>query len=247
MKKKKPRKLPRDLIDKIKAKNIVANQINNSKGADNQSLAVLQAKLVAMKSEIKTAFVNLKLSRRFKLRSKLLIGDPTRKKFWRFLKNQMKAAGSVTGAYDKSGQMVFQQDEIEEAVLEQFTKIFQGQRSPVFTSPDHPDMVAMSIQDIDNILAMSPFDVPEDKFEEEVCSPYTLSELSQTLESLPTEKAAGVDQVPNELLKNSSCKFKQYLLLFLNQIIPDGKVPEELNLGKCMLIHKVQKSVYYYS
>ena len=238
-KKKKPRKLPRDLIERIKAKNLVASQINNSRGVDNQNLADLQTTLMQMKAEIRNSIVSMKLNRRFKLRSKLLTADPTRKKFWRFLKNQMKVAGSVTGAYDSSGQMVFQQHEIEDAVLEQFSKIFQGQRSPVFSSPDHPDMVAMSIQDIDNILAMSPSDVPEDRFEGEVCSQYSLSELSQTLASLPNEKAAGVDQIPNELLKNSSCQFKQYLLLFLNHMISDGKVPDELNQGKCMLIHKV--------
>ena len=151
----------------------------------------------------------------------------------------MKSAGSLSGAYDKAGQMVFQQEEIEEAVLEHFSTVFKGQRCPVFVDVEQPDMVAMALQDIDNILSGSVIDVPEDKFEQIVCSQYTLVELTQILDSLPPEKAAGVDQIPNELLKNCSNSFKQYLLLFLNQIIDEGKVPEELNRGKCMLIHKV--------
>ena len=68
----------------------------------------------------------MKLAKRFKLRSKLLVADPSRKLFWKFVKNQMKAAGSITGsitgAYNKACQMVFQQEEIEEAVLDSFTK-----------------------------------------------------------------------------------------------------------------------------
>ena len=239
-KKKKPRRLPRTLIDKIKAKNNVARQIQNNDALDEpDNLAALQAKLHLLKTEIRDSFVSMKLARRFKLRSKLLSADPCRKKFWRFLKNQMKSAGSLTGAYNRDGQMVFQQDEIEDAVLEHFSTTFKGQRWPVFVDDKQPDMVAMTLQDINNILSGTSIDVPEDRFEQEVCSPYTLVELTQILDSLPAEKAAGVDQIPNELLKNCSGPFKQYLLLFLNQIIDEGKVPEELNRGKCMLIHKV--------
>jgi hypothetical protein len=46
-------------------------------------------------------------------------------------------------------------------------------------------------------------------------------------------------RIPNELLKNSSYNFKQFLLVFLNKILEDGSVPEALNKGKCMLIFKV--------
>jgi hypothetical protein len=51
-------------------------------------------------------------------------------------------------------------------------------------------------------------------------------------------------RIPNELLKNCSYNFKQFLLVFLNRILEDGAVPEALNIGKCMLIFKVniQKS-----
>ena len=46
-------------------------------------------------------------------------------------------------------------------------------------------------------------------------------------------------RIPNELLKNGSYNFKQFLLVFLNRILEDGAVPEALNIGKCMLIFKV--------
>ena len=39
----------------------------------------------------------------------------------------------------------------------------------------------------------------------------------------------------------TSFSFKQYLMTFLNKVLDDGAVPQELNLGKCMLIYKVRK------
>ena len=237
-KKKQPRKLPRPLINKIKEKNKLSQQVHSAitKGIN---VTTMQAKLTLMKLEIKDTFVSMKLSKRFKLRSKLLTADPSRKLFWRFVKNQMKTAGSITGAYNKDGQMVFQQEEIEEAVLDHFTKVFIGQRIPVYTDVHHGNMIAMTLTDINNILKGLPPDCPPDRFEKDVCASYTLTELTQILTSLTAGKAAGVDEIPNELLKHCSDNFKQYLLLFLNQLLEEGRVPESLNLGKCMLIHKV--------
>ena len=77
------------------------------------------------------------------------------------------------------------------------------------------------------------------RFEKEICAPYTLSELNQIMKNLPNGKASGYESVPNELLKNSGNNFKNYLLILLNRIIDEGAVPEELNKGKCLLIHKV--------
>jgi hypothetical protein len=242
--KKQPRKLPRPLINKIKEKNLLSQQLHRAT-MDGTNITTLQAKLTIMKLEIKDKFIGMKLAKRFKLRSKLLIADPSRKLFWKFVKNQMKAAGSITGTYNKAGQMVFQQEEIEEAVLDHFTETFIGQRSPVYPDACYGDIISMSLTDITNILAGLPTDCPEDKFEMDICPPYTLTELTQILASLTAGKAVGVDQIPNELLKHSSFTFKQYLLLFLNQMIDEGRVPETLNLGKCMLIHKVTTPCVY--
>ena len=48
-------------------------------------------------------------------------------------------------------------------------------------------------------------------------------------------------RIPNELLKHSSSRFKEYLLVFLNQVLEDGIVPEAMNTGKCMLVFKVHQ------
>ena len=63
-----------------------------------------------------------------------------------------------------------------------------------------------------------------------------LSELRTTLTSA---KSPGFDNISNEMLKYSNSNFRNYLLTFLNKVLETGKVPKELNIGKCMLVFKV--------
>ena len=195
-----------------------------------------------MKAEIKESLGTLRLHRRSRLRSKLLLADPTRKKFWRFLKGQIKAAGQISALTNKENKMVFEQHEVEDAALDHFGTIFQGQRVPIYLQDDKIDQIELTLLELDQILGDSPTKFEPAQFEQEVCSNYSLHELCQILANLPSGKASGYDSIPNELLKNSSPKFKHYLLIFLNQILEDGAVPGNLNVGKVMLIHKVEKS-----
>ena len=135
--------------------------------------------------------------------------------------------------------MVFEQDEIEEAVLQHFSTIFQGTRVPVSTVIDDVDQVELALRDIDQILASDIPNVSENKFEDQICSPFSFVELDQILKELPNNKASGYDNISNEMIKNSSQTFRLYLQTFLNKIIDDGEVPSDLNIGKCILVHKV--------
>ena len=76
-------------------------------------------------------------------------------------------------------------------------------------------------------------------YEEEVCQPFSMHELNTSLENLPTGKASGCDKVANELLSHTGEKFRGKLLLLLNKILEEGRVPSDFNVGKCMLIFKV--------
>ena len=137
--------------------------------------------------------------------------------------------------------MVFSQEEIEEVVLEHFSDIFKAQRVPIF-SPNH-DQVSqedIAISEIEAMLKGANTSFDPSMFEDEVCPPYTFFELEEELSNLPNGKASGYDGVPNELLKNSGHRFRLYLMTFLNRILSEGGVPPDLNIGKCMLIHKVR-------
>lgn len=135
--------------------------------------------------------------------------------------------------------MVFDQSEIEDAVLAHFATIFDGKRVPVYAEQEPVDQVELALLEIDQLLAGSPTGFKEDEFEDLVCSPFLYSELETCLQELPNGKAAGIDNIPNELLKNSSQHSKYYLQTLLNKILQDGEVPPDLNKGKCMLIFKV--------
>ena len=194
-----------------------------------------------MKHEVDNMFADIRLRKRTKLRSRLLKEDKSRKKFWRFVKSQAQISGKITGLNNRDGQMVFKQEELENAIIDHFSTIFNGQRIPIFANNEKADMTEIGLQDIENILRNIPHDIPANMHEKEVCAPYTMTELNRILQSLENEKASGFDAIPNELLKNSSIRFRQYILIFLNKILREGKIPEEMNDGKCVLIYKVNK------
>ena len=238
--KKTGRKLPRSLIDLIKTKNDIAKKLINESGSLNATTTdTLQQELNNLKQKIKDSKADFLLDRRHRLRSKLLLADPTRKKFWRFLKSQIKAVGNISALQNKEEIMVFEQHQIEEVVLQHFSTIFEGKRHPVFINKEPLDHNLIALQELDEILKEEASNFTPTQFEEKVCPPFTFTELEQTLGSLPNGKATGYDRVPNEIIKNSSFLFKQYLLVFFNQIISDGSVPESLNQGRCILIYKV--------
>ena len=135
--------------------------------------------------------------------------------------------------------MVFEQHEIEDAVLDHFATIFQGTRVAVRVARMEVDQVELALRDIDQILASDLPRVEDNKFEDQICQPFSYVELEQALQELPNNKAAGVDNISNEMIKNSGQSFRLYLQTFLNKIIEDGEVPPDLNIGKCVLVHKV--------
>ena len=240
-KKRRGQKLPRPIISKIKNKNDLVRALQQARQtAPPHEIACMQREVDAMKADIKDLISDVKLKRRHHIRTKVLRADPTRKKFWRFLKNQIKSAGTISACNDKTGKMVFEQADIEEAVLEHFAQIFSGQRHPVYPVEAPASQIDLTILELDQILDAAAVSFQPDHFESKVCSPYSFVELGQALEKLPPGKSSGYDSIPNELLRNSTFTFKQYLLIFLNKILEDGVVPQNLNLGKCMLIHKVR-------
>ena len=84
--------------------------------------------------------------------NKLLLADPTRRKFWRFLKSHMKGAGRITAVTNKDEQkLVFSQDEIEEEVLKHFRGIFSASTNRDTVSSDN-HLVVEAMTDIDTML-----------------------------------------------------------------------------------------------
>ena len=201
----------------------------------------MELRLSEMKHEVKSSINDCTLTKRKKLRSRLLHADPTRRKFWRFVKHMVENSSNITALYDEHDNMVFNVEEIEDVILHHFNSRFAGQREPPITDKaylnDHTDIVR---GEMEQIIA-NDRDFDSKQFEDEVCKPYTFPELDEALSNLPNGKSAGYDSIPNELLKNSGPRFKLYLHEFLNRILETGHVPEDLNAGKCILIFKVDR------
>ena len=122
------------------------------------------------------------------------------------------------GCYDKDGKAVFDQAEIEQGVLHHFSTRFMGKRTPVhgqeLGDQDHNSLEAD--QDGEGMVNKET-EADNKRYEKDVCSPITATELDIILAKLPNGKSCGIDLVPNELLKNCSFQFKQYLLSFYNK------------------------------
>ena len=113
----------------------------------------MEEDLKVLQDQIKEELCDFHLQRRKRLRTKLLLADPSLKKFWRFLKGQMKSAGKISALYGKEKKMVFEQEEIEEAVLDHFRDIFQGQRHPVYIDEALPtNQAELALHELDQLL-----------------------------------------------------------------------------------------------
>ena len=105
----------------------------------------------------------------------------------------MKTDGNITALSTKEGDMVFEQDQIEETIMQHFSTIFEGKRVPVTPSKPPPDQIEAALQELDQILGQKQPVFKSDHFEEEICKPCSFTELDRILQKLPSGKASGYD------------------------------------------------------
>ena len=80
----------------------------------------------------------------------------------------MRAAGTITALTNKSGQMVFEQEDIEDAVLDHFGTVFHGQRTPVFPAEPPADQIDLALSDMDQILGQPQAEFEPDHFDQRI-------------------------------------------------------------------------------
>ena len=184
-KKKRGRKLPVKIVSMITAKNGLLSALRTCAPQSILEQRNLKLKLNKIKEELGNELLAHKIRKRSALRSKLMLKDPNRKKFWRFVRGQMTAASNITALRNKEGEIVFDQHEIKDVVMDHFSDIFCGQKIPVYER--------------DGELATE--DLPEgerkfnsEHFEDIVCAPYSYSELDEILSNLQNEKSTGHDR-----------------------------------------------------
>ena len=135
--KKHSRKLPMNIIKMIRTKAVLTKTISTAYlSACPEQAEEMEDQLNHLKISIKDALAGVGLQRRHQIGSKVLRGGP----YPQFLKSQLKNACHINAVYDKTGIMVFEQPQIEGAVIDHFDTVFDGQRIPVF--PTGPDPVS---------------------------------------------------------------------------------------------------------
>ena len=98
-KKKSGLRLPKPVVSLIKAKNQLSRTMSMSPPTLPQEMEEKRQELLDLKHRIKESISEVRFQKRVRLRSKLFKADPTRRRFWRFLKSQIKSAGTITALY----------------------------------------------------------------------------------------------------------------------------------------------------
>ena len=102
-KQKRGTRLPKTIIKMIHAKNHLARTLQkDDPHRDHDETTRLHDELVLLKLRVKESITDIKVQKRNRLRTKILKADPTRRRFWRFLKSQTKAAGNIFCNYKVS-------------------------------------------------------------------------------------------------------------------------------------------------
>ena len=92
-------RLSKYILGLIQTKNHLCRRVKEAYISTASDLDHLKEMLVDIKLQIKDEICKLKIKRRTRIRMKILKNDPSRKKFWSFLRNQFRAAGNLTGKY----------------------------------------------------------------------------------------------------------------------------------------------------
>ena len=92
--KKRNHRLPPKVVKKLKSKkDLILSILQTSQHSE------VYQQLDKLSRDIKDDITGYQIKKRNRLRSRQLGNDPTRRKFWRFLRNQAKKSGSITALY----------------------------------------------------------------------------------------------------------------------------------------------------
>ena len=182
---KKGRRLPAKIISMIKTKSSLLLQLRMGSSSSSLQHERLLKEYKEIKEKLDNEILSYKIKKRSAIRSKLLLKDPNRKSFWRFVRGQMAAVGVITALRNKEGEMVFDKDGIQDVVMNHFSDIFCGQQVPVYESDNDTS---------NEELPSGERKYDSEHFEDVVCAPYSYMELDDLLSNLSSGKASGHDR-----------------------------------------------------
>eukprot|EP00736_Rhodelphis_marinus_P007819 Rmarinus@m.22826 len=176
----------------------------------------------------------IRLIRRKKREAWQCVGDiiakeePSETSIWRRLKACTRPRQHTEAIRDESGNLCHTDTEVGAC----WSRHFAGLASP--HPPTHADDVFRATIE----AAVEGMWESQDEGPAELNRPFSIDEIECVISSLPTRKAPGPDQIPNELLKAGGEAMIHSLTALFNDIWQQEKIPTEWGKGKIIPLFK---------
>ena len=197
----------------IEEKKVIKHQIRTHGKTES-----LQDDLNQKHHEIKDALIEGIIEQRKKVRLDLALKDPNKKTFWRMLKRSPIKNVGLTAAWNKDKKLVFEPKEVKKAVYDSFKGRLNGYDNP---QPEPPKMKEKKT-----------------KHSKKLSKPVTLSELRNLIPKIKKGTTCGPFDIYAEHIIYGGITLLQYLKIWINNMLEQGKVPEFLKQGRISLLYK---------
>ena len=205
--------LTRELRDMIRQRNEWRDKIKEE-GAEEEELQEYQEYRETVKNEERREIRQKNKAWRVKSLKK----DMTGKMFWKMVKKKSGGRIKLTAMRNSDSDLVFKNREIGEAIRESFKKRLEGSDVPVRLNIPGAEV--------------------KGEHDEEMSKLVTLEEMDKALTGMKNGRAPDEHEVRVELIKYAGPRFKRLVLEWINEVIQEGNVPEDIKGSVVKLIYK---------
>ena len=168
-------------------------------------------------------------------------GAASSKLFWSYVVKKTRGSQPFPFLEDpETGEIKSEQKEVKEIVENFLKKLFQGSFTPNLSRPATEEDIVNEPMDQESEDSAGDVDEPSprERVDKRLEQEFDEREVQNMIRELKNGKAAGVDTIPNEALKNSVPEFVSALVVLFNNIRKEGKAPEAWKVGRLVLVHK---------
>ena len=155
---------------------------------------------------------------RDKVRLELALRDPTRAKFWKLMKRSPDCKRDIIALKDPSGEIKFKTEEIGDIIYNSFAKRLNGGRTKTRRKKHKRKYL--------------------DLYGKRLTQELKPEEYDKVISQIKNNKAVGPFGIKGELIKNGGFTLRSYMIIWINKMLRNGKVPMTLKAGRVKLIYK---------
>ena len=253
--KKQPKTFPNHILKELKNLKQIRSEwrmqrtaaTNNPSVDNNMALMIKELKMDDQKNKVDDKMSEFWNRKRDEVVDKISVpGFKSTKLFWTYVTNKSLTPTSFTFVDDpESGESVSSQEDIMRVGEEFLRNLFQGSFNPPLLR-DVTEQELFEEGDCPGLLPEEEMgeqvDGEGEEDEDELKRPFSEEEVAEMIWLLKKGKAMGVDEIPNEAIKNSSVLFVSLTTHLYNLIQETGKGPEVWRVGRLVLIHKAKST-----